>query len=149
MGIDLLKDLLPKEDSSTQMEPETIFDKYKLGLAHTKAPFRLFETNCSTSCDEESDSDEQGDRKVRGPYRKYTYEEKMQAVERVHIVLTQIFAGEDVKIISKQFGIPRRNLLRWKKNGCERKEGGGRPTDGDLERIIYDKIKSKELTDEK
>jgi hypothetical protein len=30
----------------------------------------------------------------------------------------QINAGEDVKIISKEFGIPRRNLLRWKKNGC-------------------------------
>lgn len=88
MSIDLLKDLLPREDSSTQMEQENIFDKYKLGLAHTKAPFRLFETNCSTSCDEESDSDEQGDRKIRGPYRKYTYEEKMQAVERVLFVLT-------------------------------------------------------------
>jgi hypothetical protein len=37
--------------------------------------------------------------------------------------------------------------LRWKKNGCERKEGGGRPTDNQMERLIYDKIKNKELTD--
>lgn len=59
----------------------------------------------------------------------------------------QINAGEDVKIISKEFGIPRRNLLRWKKNGCQRKQGGGRPTDNEMERVIYDKIKNKELTD--
>jgi hypothetical protein len=54
-----------------------------------------------------------------------------------------------VKVISREFGIPRRNLLRWKKNGCERKEGGGRPTDCQLETVIHDKIKSQELTDEK
>lgn len=54
-----------------------------------------------------------------------------------------------MKLISREFGIPRRNLLRWKKNGCERKEGGGRPTDSNLEALIYDKIKNRELTDEK
>jgi hypothetical protein len=54
-----------------------------------------------------------------------------------------------VKLISREFGIPRRNLLRWKKNGCERKEGGGRPTDLALEQLIHDKIKSQELTDER
>ena len=57
--------------------------------------------------------------------------------------------GEDVKLISREFGIPRRNLLRWKKNGCERKEGGGRPTDAALEQLIHDKIKRQELTDER
>jgi len=35
------------------------------------------------------------------------------------------------------------------KNGCLRKEGGGRPTDNEMEIVIYDKIKNKELTDEK
>ena len=47
-----------------------------------------------------------------------------------------------MKAISKEYGIPRRNLLRWRKNGCERKEGGGRPTDRDMESILYDKIKN-------
>lgn len=64
-------------------EGESLFDKYKLGLAHLKAPFRLFDTSCSTCCEEESESDSHPDRKARGPYRKYTFEEKMQAVQRV------------------------------------------------------------------
>ena len=54
----------------------------------------------------------------------------------------KIVNGEDVKLISKQYGIPRRNLLRWKKNGCERKEGGGRPTDAAMETLLYAKISS-------
>lgn len=52
-----------------------------------------------------------------------------------------------MKIISRESGIPRRNLLRWKKNGCERKEGGGRPTDNEMEGLIYAKIKNGDLTD--
>ena len=64
------------------------------------------------------------------------------AVERVTIFVIQIQNGEDVKAISKEYGIPRRNLLRWRKNGCERKEGGGRPTDRDMESILYDQIKN-------
>ena len=71
----------------------------------------------------------------------------MQAVERVSPILMQILAGEDVKVISRESGIPRRNLLRWKKNGCERKEGGGRPTDCEMEGLIYAKIKNGDLTD--
>ena len=55
----------------------------------------------------------------------------------------QIVNGEDVKVISKEYGIPRRNLLRWKKNGCERKEGGGRPTDSQMENLLYAKIKNR------
>jgi transposase-like protein len=53
----------------------------------------------------------------------------------------QIRNGEDVNAVSKRFGIPRRNLLRWKKYGCERKEGGGRPTDDDMEAAVQAKIK--------
>lgn len=70
---EFLKDSSMREDSSTQLEQESIFDKYKLGHAHSKAPFRLFETSCSTSCDDPSDSDEPSDRRARGPYRKYTF----------------------------------------------------------------------------
>ena len=53
--------------------------------------------------------------------------------------------GVDAKEISKVYMIPRRNLLRWKKNGCERKEGGGRPTDSDMELALYAKIKDKSI----
>lgn len=51
--------------------------------------------------------------------------------------------------MSKAYQIPRRNLLRWKKNGCQRKEGGGRPTDGELENVLYAKILNKDLKSEK
>ena len=63
--------------------------------------------------------------------------------------VSQIHQGFDVKEVSKAFGIPRRNLLRWKKDGCERKEGGGRPTDHDMQAILYDKIKKREINGEK
>jgi len=53
----------------------------------------------------------------------------------------QIQNGEDVNVVSKKYGIPRRNLLRWKKYGCERKEGGGRTSDDEMEEIILRKIK--------
>ena len=33
--------------------------------------------------------------------------------------------------------------MRWRKNGCERKEGGGRPTDIEMEAILEDKIKNE------
>lgn len=39
--------------------------------------------------------------------------------------------------------------MRWKKNGCERKEGGGRPTDGEMELTLYTKIENRLLTSEK
>jgi hypothetical protein len=58
-------------------------------------------------------------------------------------------SGHDVKEISRQYHIPRRNLLRWKKNGCQRKEGGGRPTDGDLETVLYSKIINNDLKGER
>jgi hypothetical protein len=56
-------------------------------------------------------------------------------------VLIQILNGEDVNSVSKRYRIPRRNLLRWKKYGCERKEGGGRSSDEEMEEIIMRKIK--------
>ncbi len=61
----------------------------------------------------------------------------------------QIMEGVDAKEISERYGIPRRNLLRWKKNGCERKEGGGRPTDAEMEMTLYVKIDQKVLLTEK
>lgn len=63
--------------------------------------------------------------------------------------LFQINRGEDIKSVSLQYGIPRNNLLRWKKNGCKRKEGGGRPADQELEAILYSKIKNMEIKGEK
>ena len=38
--------------------------------------------------------------------------------------------------------------MRWRKNGCIRKEGGGRPTDTEMELILCEKIKNFELEDE-
>ena len=76
----------PHDDSTpSHPEAETLFEKYKLGLAHLNAPFRLFDSASSTSCEEEWDSEEQpgAERRARGPYRKYTIEEKIQAVQRV------------------------------------------------------------------
>ena len=86
MNYPLFKDMACKEDSATCTEQETIFDKYKVGRAHLLAPFRLFETNSCTSCDEGEDSDSKEDQKIRGPYRKYSYEEKMMAVDRVPLI---------------------------------------------------------------
>lgn len=57
MASPLLREVSNKEDSSTFLECWSIFDKYKQGRAHTLAPFRLFETNCNTSCEEDSDSE--------------------------------------------------------------------------------------------
>ena len=67
------------------LREDSIFAKYKFGTVGTNAPFKLFESNCSTSGEEESDDDSDDDKRVRGPYRKYTIDEKMQAVERVKI----------------------------------------------------------------
>ena len=67
------------------LQEESIFTKYKFGMVGTGAPFKLFESNCSTSGDEDSESDSGDEKRVRGPYRKYTIDEKMQAVERVNI----------------------------------------------------------------
>lgn len=57
----------------------------------------------------------------KGPYRKYTLEEKMRAVNIVFNIFIQLNCGKDLKTVAKMFNIPRRNLLRWRKNGCERK----------------------------
>lgn len=70
----ILQDISNKEESTSSLEQETIFDKYKLGRVNSSAPFRLFETNCGISAAEDSESDSQSDKKVRGPYRKYTFD---------------------------------------------------------------------------
>ena len=67
------------------LQEDSIFSKYKFGTVGTNAPFKLFESNCSTSGDEDSDDESGDDKRARGPYRKYTIDEKMQAVERVKI----------------------------------------------------------------
>ena len=49
----ILRDISNREDCTAQLVTDTIFDKYKQGRANSHAPFRLFETNCSPSEDEE------------------------------------------------------------------------------------------------
>jgi len=70
----ILREISNREDSATKLEPNTIFDKYKQGRANSYAPFRLFETNCTPSEDEDSLNHSHSDRKIRGPYRRYTME---------------------------------------------------------------------------
>lgn len=119
----------------------SIFQKYKSGQTPTSSAFKLYSTDVSSLSD--SEETPSNDMKIRGSYRKYTKEEKELAVFEVVFILFQILNGHDVKEVSKKYGIPRRNLLRWRKNGCQRKEGGGRPTDIDMENILYDKIKKQ------
>lgn len=54
-----------------------------------------------------------------------------------------------MRSVAKEFNIPRRNLLRWRKNGCERKEGGGRPTDSEMETRVFELIRSGDLRSER
>ena len=119
----------------------TVFDKYKNGDVPRFSAFRIYSTDFDMISDSEKNPVQ--DNRTRGSYRKYTLEEKEEAVAKVLSNLIQILNGHDVKEISRQYGIPRRNLLRWRKNGCERKEGGGRPTDAEMETILYDKIKKQ------
>ena len=108
--------------------PSCIFSKYKSGDSSPTLPFRLWnqDEEMNQSFGDASNSEKQ---MTRGPYKKYTEEEKLAAVEQVNFSLIKINKGYDVKYVSKKYDIPRRNLLRWRKNGCIRKEGGGRPTD--------------------
>ena len=46
------------EASPWPSEGDTLFEKYKLGLARLNAPFRLFDSTSSTSCEEDWDSEE-------------------------------------------------------------------------------------------
>lgn len=73
MLCELIQDITNIQTYRTINATDSIFHKYKLGLVSESAPFRLFETNCSTSCDDDSDSDDQSDQKIRGPYRKYSF----------------------------------------------------------------------------
>lgn len=70
----------------SEVSESTLFLKYKEGKALPNAPFKLVELlPMSTSIDEDSSSTENKHR-VRGPYRKYTCQEKQEAVECVHFV---------------------------------------------------------------
>lgn len=112
------------------LQQESIFSKYKFGQVGNNAPFKLFESNCSTSQDYDSD-DESGDgKKGRGPYRKYTVEEKMRAVERVRYFLIsvdfrlrhQTYFTIDWNSTKKLTQMEKERLLkkgrRWQTNRC-------------------------------
>ena len=63
-------------------QASSLFRKYKEGKAPSNAPFKLFEQVNWMSTDEEC-SPFSSRAKVRGPYRKYTYSEKEEAVKCV------------------------------------------------------------------
>lgn len=56
------------------MESDSVFDKYRAGVAPILSAFRLFSTD--VSCEEDSSLSENERGKIRGCYRKYTQEEK-------------------------------------------------------------------------
>ena len=86
-----------KTDSSATTSLDYIFEKYRAGLVSIDAPFQLFQTKNEVSVDDDSSDENDKSRKCRGPYRKYTFEEKLIAVEKVNIRFIQIQKGEDVK----------------------------------------------------
>lgn len=73
---------IDQQDSSDA----SLFLKYKEGKALPNAPFKLVELlHVSTSADEDS-SPTENKQKARGPYRKYTCQEKHEAVQCVSLV---------------------------------------------------------------
>ena len=89
------------EDSlhSSDISAETIFDKYKNGDAPRFSAFRIYSSDLSMISD--SDKNQSEGHRIRGSYRKYTLEEKEEAVHKVILKLIQILNGHDVKEVSK------------------------------------------------
>ena len=74
---------------------DSIFDKYKNGHSNPSSAFRIYSTDVSSIGD--SDKNQSEEHRVRGSYRKYTLEEKEEAVAKVIFELIQILNGHDVK----------------------------------------------------
>jgi len=123
-----------------------LFDNYHL-KSTSESLSESFEEVCSgvEPCPDDKKLNSKSSKNKKGPYRKYTIEEKKLAVQYVIRQLTQLNNGRDLRSVAKEFNIPRRNLLRWRKNGCERKEGGGRPTDSEMETRVFELIRSGDL----
>ena len=70
--------------------------------------------------EESSFNDSEGKEYKRGPYKSYTMQEKIRAV--------QLFVNQKMSIteISRSLGIPCKNIKRWATEGIFRKRGGGR-----------------------
>lgn len=58
---------------------------------------------------------------IRGQYKKFSVEEKKEAIEEVNL-------GKEVHDVARERNIPLKNLKRWIVVGAKRKEGGGRKT---------------------
>jgi hypothetical protein len=69
--------------SYEQDSQATLFLKYKEGKAMPNAPFKLFESQPTFTSTDEEYTPVQSKHRVRGPYRKYSCQEKEQAVECV------------------------------------------------------------------
>ena len=55
-----------------------LFSKYLTGIGVKQMPFKLFERDCSTKKNKKKCG-------ARGPYRRYTSEEKLEIIQRVFL----------------------------------------------------------------
>lgn len=68
----------------------------------------------------------------RGPYKKYTSDTKMEALNKLRL-------GYSIKDVCEEMEIPKKNLRRWIELGAERKKGGGRKRmDEEMEENLYE-----------
>lgn len=67
-----------------------------------------------------------GERKKRGKYKKYDNVIKAEVIRRV-------LECRDISQVSKEMGIPRKNIKRWVNFGVERKKGGRKMQDPKME----------------
>ena len=67
-------------NDSSEASETALFQKYKEGKALPNAPFKLVALMPMSSEADDNFSYGQGKQGVRGPYRKYTCQEKQQAV---------------------------------------------------------------------
>jgi len=76
----------------------------------------------------------------RGPYRMFTFEQRSEVIEMANTL--------GISAASKSFAISKKRIMRWLRNGPERKKGAGRKTldpamENNLVEWIKDSIKNK------
>ena len=75
----------------------------------------------------------------RGPYRKYTKEKKERALKSALLI-------NDIGKAAKMHDVPLKNLRRWLKNGIEKKKGGRKTRDPEMEHKLKEWIVEYEST---